>query len=669
MSSKKILANAIRILSMDCVQHARSGHPGAPMGMADIAEVLWRDYMNHNPINPEWINRDRFVLSNGHASMLLYSVLHLTGYKISIEDLKNFRQLHSKTPGHPEYNCTDGIEITTGPLGQGLANAVGFAIAERILSNQFNRSPFNIIDHYTYAFTGDGCMMEGISHEACSLAGTMNLGKLIVFYDNNGISIDGNIQEWFSDDTAMRFKSYGWHVIDNIDGHNRNSIKTAIDQARSISTQPSLLICKTVIAFGSPNKGGKADSHGAPLGLEEIDATRKALNWNEKTKFFIPQEIYKKWNAIETGQKKEANWNQLFHNYTVTYPNLSQELIRRIKNNQPYNWNNDIESFINNLNLYPKNIATRQASQFVIEYFFSKLPELLGGSADLTPSTLTTCSKSSSIIKNPIGNYIHYGVREFGMTAIANGIANYGGFLPYTATFLTFSDYAKNAIRMAALMKSHHIMIYTHDSIGLGEDGPTHQPIEHLSNLRMIPNLHVWRPCDQVETAVAWKAAIEYQGPTTLILSRQTLTQQNRTSKQLINIAYGGYILKDCQGTPELIIIATGSEVPLAIQAYDILTTEKYKIRVISMPSTSIFDQQDKSYRESILPKIVVNRLAIEASSNDFWYKYVGLSGKIVGINTFGKSAPGEDLFKYFKFTIHHVIEKSYALLKQNQIT
>lgn len=666
MLSEKVLANAIRILSMDSVQRAHSGHPGAPMGMADIAEVLWRDYMNHNPLNPNWINRDRFVLSNGHASMLLYSVLHLTGYKISIKDLKNFRQLDSNTPGHPEYNNTDGVEITTGPLGQGLANAVGFAIAERILSNQFNRSSYNIIDHYTYVFAGDGCMMEGISHEACSLAGTMNLGKLIVFYDNNGISIDGKVTEWFSDNTAIRFKSYGWHVIDNIDGHNREDIKTAIDQARSILNQPSLLICKTTIAFGSPNKCGSSDSHGSPLGSDEINSTRQALNWNETTSFIIPKPIYEKWNASILGQQKETNWNKLFHHYKSIYPTLALELLRRIHNKRPDNWHNNIQTFIANLNLSTKNVATRQASQIVIEYLSQKLPELLGGSADLTPSTLTTCSNSSSIMQNPSGNYIHYGVREFGMTAIANGIANYGGFLPYTATFLAFSDYARNAIRMAALMKSHHIMIYTHDSIGLGEDGPTHQPIEHLSSLRIIPNLHTWRPCDLTETAIAWKSAIEYSGPTALILSRQTLIQHIRTPKQIFNIARGAYILKDCIETPELIIISTGSEVTLAINVFDQLTKEGYKIRVISMPSTNLFDQQNKSYQESILPTSIINRLVIEAGSNDFWYKYIGLSGKIIGINTFGKSAPAHDLFTYFGFTTNHIIKIAYTLLKKH---
>lgn len=665
MSSEKILANAIRILSMDCVEYAKSGHPGAPMGMADIAEVLWRDYINHSPNNPNWINRDRFILSNGHASMLLYSILHLTGYKISITDLKQFRQLNSKTPGHPEYKYTEGVEITTGPLGQGLANSVGFAIAERTLSEQFNRPSFKIIDHYTYVFAGDGCMMEGISHEACSLAGTMRLNKLIVFYDDNNISIDGNISEWFSDNTTMRFQSYGWHVINNIDGHNRNSIKTAIDEARSVSNKPSLLICKTIIAFGSPNKSGKSSAHGSPLGPSEIVASRKSLNWNETAAFFIPQPIYQKWNATITGQKKEDNWNKLFYQYKTNYPNLAQEFERRINHKLPENWNSKTQKFINNLNTKPKKtMATRQSSQIMIEYFSEQLPELLGGSADLTPSNLTNCSKSSSIMKNYAGNYIHYGVREFGMTSIANGIANHGGFLPYTATFLTFSDYARNAIRMAALMKNHHIMLYTHDSIGLGEDGPTHQPIEQLSSLRIIPNLQVWRPCDQIETSIAWKSAIAYSGPTAIILSRQPLPQQSRTIDQIINIERGGYILRDCAGIPELIIIATGSEVMLAVNAYNQLTQEGYRIRIISIPSTNIFDQQDKSYRDSLLPKIVIKRLAIESGSEDFWYKYIGLYGKVIGINVFGKSAPANELLKFFGFTTEHVVKKSYELLK-----
>lgn len=664
MSEEKILANAIRILSMDCVQHAKSGHPGAPMGMADIAEVLWRDYINHNPNNPHWINRDRFILSNGHASSLLYSILHLTGYQISIKDLKNFRQLHSKTPGHPEYKYTDGVEITTGPLGQGLANAVGFAIAERTLSNKFNRPFFNIIDHYTYAFVGDGCMMEGISHEACSLAGTMHLGKLIVFYDDNGISIDGTVTEWFTDDTAMRFKSYGWHIINNIDGHNRESIKTAINEAKSICNQPSLLLCKTIIAFGSPNKSGKPIAHGAPLGIEEIIATRKQLNWDITENFVIPESIYKKWNATKIGQKKEDHWNHLFYKYKIAYPNLANDLIRRKNNKLPNDWNIEIYNFIKDLNKHTQNLATRQSSQLIIDFISQKIPELLGGSADLTPSNLTNVPQSVSIMQNLSGNYIHYGVREFGMTAIANGIAVYGGFLPYTATFLTFSDYARNAIRMAALMNIKHIMIYTHDSIGLGEDGPTHQPVEQLASLRIIPNLQIWRPCDIIETAVAWKSAIENTGPTVLILSRQELKQQNHTSNQIINITKGGYILKDCCGTPDLIIISSGSEIILAVDAYRILTKEGYKIRIVSMPSTNMFDLQDISYREYVLPKSIKNRLAIEASSNDFWYKYVGLSGKIIGMTKFGKSAPANELFNFFGFNVNNIIKNAHEILK-----
>ncbi|CAD83202.1 transketolase [Candidatus Blochmanniella floridana] len=664
MLHEQMLANAIRILSIDCIQHANSGHPGAPMGMADIAEVLWREYMNHNPKNPNWINRDRFILSNGHASMLLYSILHLTGYKISIEDLKNFRQLHSKTPGHPEYKHTDGVEVTTGPLGQGLANAVGFAIAERTLANQFNRPLFNIIDHYTYVFVGDGCMMEGISHESCSLAGTMKLNKLIVLYDKNGISIDGSVEEWFSDNTAARFESYGWHVIPDVDGHNRKSINIAINQAKSILNKPSLIIFKTIIAFGSPNKSGQSCTHGSPLGTSEILATRNKLCWNEQTPFLIPQKIYKLWDATIIGQQKENIWNQMFLQYQKTYPDLAQELTRRVQCKLPIYWNTKIQKLIKQLSTNPQNIATRQSSQIVIEYISKYLPELLGGSADLTSSNLTTYSQSSSIIQNPSGNYIHYGVREFGMTAIANGISVHGGFLPYTATFLTFSDYSKNAIRMAALMNNRHIMIYTHDSIGLGEDGPTHQPIEQLSSLRMIPNLQIWRPCDQIETVIAWKTAIENTGPTVLILTRQTLKQQKNTIINMTNISKGGYILQDCYNTPELIIIATGSEIELAVNIYHQLTNEGYKIRIVSMPCTNIFDQQNATYREQVLPQTVTKRLAIEAGHSDLWYKYVGLHGKVIGINTFGKSAPAHDLFNFFGFTKNHILQEINILLQ-----
>jgi len=665
MKSRKLLADTIRILSMDSIQKAQSGHPGAPMGMADIAEVLWRDYMNHNPKNPKWINRDRFILSNGHGSMLLYSILHLTGYNLSMEDLKKFRQLHSKTPGHPEYKNTDGVETTTGPLGQGIANAVGMAIGERTLSAQFNRPKLDIINHYVYVFLGDGCMMEGISHEVCSLAGIMKLGKLIMFYDDNGISIDGNVEHWFKDDTASRFESYGWHVIRNVNGHNSNDIKIAIENAKSVLDKPSLLICKTIIAFGSPNKAGNASTHGSPLGEDEVFATRKALNWNDLP-FVIPQSIYKSWDAKISGEEKEENWNKKFILYEKTYPNLAKELKRRIDGKLPDEWETYVKKIIEQLQITPKKISSRQASQKMIEYFSFILPELLGGSADLTPSNLTTCSKSISIVDNPSGNYIHYGVREFGMVAIGNGISNYGGFLPYTATFLTFIDYARSAVRMASLMKLRHIMIYTHDSIGLGEDGPTHQPIEHLANLRMTPGINVWRPCDQVETAVAWKEAIEcHNNPTALILSRQNLVQQDRTLKQLMNISRGGYILKDCNNFPELILLSTGSEIKLAVTAYQHLINEGYNVRVVSIPSTNVFDKQNKDYRELVLPKNVTARIAIEAGISDYWFKYVGINGEIIGMNTFGESAPGKDLFKFFGFTVDNVLCKARNLLKK----
>ncbi|MCR3756277.1 MAG: transketolase 1 [Candidatus Westeberhardia cardiocondylae] len=669
MQSRKNLANAIRFLSIDSIQYANSGHPGAPMGMADIAEVLWRDYMNHNPNNPKWINRDRFVLSNGHASMLIYSILHLTGYNISIEELKKFRQLHSKTPGHPEYKQTEGIETTTGPLGQGLANAVGFAIAEKILATQFNKPNNEIINHYTYVFAGDGCMMEGISHEVCSLAGTLKLGKLLVFYDDNGISIDGKVKNWFTDDTALRFSSYGWHVIKNVDGHNSYSIKQAIEESRSTKEKPSLLICKTTIAYGSPNKSGTHHAHGAPLGKEEILNTRKQLEWNFPP-FIIPENIYKNWNAKKEGQKKEDDWKKKFDFYKKNHPKLAKELIRRTTNQLPKQWKKNSTAIIEKLKENQKHISTRQASNNILNKFFPMLPEILGGSADLAPSNLTIWSEYKPINKNFSGNYIHYGVREFGMTAIGNGIANYGGFLPYTATFLIFTEYARNAIRMAALMKSKHIMIYTHDSIGLGEDGPTHQPIEQLSNIRMIPHMNVWRPCDQIETAIAWKNAIEHQGPTALILSRQNLKQHNRTKKQIMNIYKGGYIIKGDYKNNELdlIIISTGSEIELAIKAYEILTNEKYKIRVVSLPSTNIFDIQDKKYKESVLPKKITARLVIEAGHTEYWYKYIGLNGYIIGINTFGESAPAEKLFTFFNFTLENVLNKSYELIKKHHI-
>ncbi|WMQ73185.1 MAG: Transketolase 1 [Sodalis sp.] len=664
MTSRKALANAIRVLSMDAVQKANSGHPGAPMGMADIAEVLWRYYMNHNPSNPKWADRDRFILSNGHGSMLLYSLLHLTGYNLPMEELKNFRQLYSKTPGHPECGYTDGVETTTGPLGQGIANAVGLAISERTLAAQFNRPSHKIIDHYTYVFLGDGCIMEGISHEVCSLAGTMKLGKLLAFYDDNGISIDGDVEGWFSDDTAARFEAYGWHVVCGLDGHDSESIKAAIENARVVTDKPSLLMCKTVIAFGAPTKAGTHGAHGAPLGDDEIAATRKALGWNEPP-FVIPAEIYKGWDAKEAGKQKEAAWNDKFAAYKNAFPELAREFKRRMEGELPANWQAESQKIIEQLQAKPAKIASRKASQNALEAFGPMLPEFLGGSADLTPSNLTIWSKSTSIADDHAGNYIHYGVREFGMTAIGNGIANHGGFVPYTATFLMFVEYARNAVRMAALMKTRHIMVYTHDSIGLGEDGPTHQPVEQLANLRMTPNMSNWRPCDQVETAVAWKKAIErHDGPTALILSRQNLAQQDRTTQQLADIARGGYVLKDCYGQPELILIATGSEVGLAVAAYQKLKDEGHKVRVVSLPSTDVFDLQDETYRESVLPKAVTARIAIEAGIADYWYKYVGLNGQIVGMTTFGESAPAAELFKVFGFTVDNVLSKARLLLK-----
>lgn len=664
MTTRKTLANAIRFLSMDAVQKAKSGHPGAPMGMADIAEVLWRDFLNHNPTNPHWADRDRFVLSNGHASMLIYSLLHLSGYQVSLDDLKNFRQLHSKTPGHPEYGYTPGVETTTGPLGQGIANAVGFAIAERTLAAQFNRPGHDIVDHYTYAFMGDGCMMEGISHEVCSLAGTLQLGKLIAFYDDNGISIDGKVHGWFTDNTAERFEAYGWHVISGIDGHDAASIKAAIETAQQITDKPSLLICKTTIGFGSPHKAGTADSHGSPLGDAEIAETRKALGW-EYGPFEIPQEIYKEWDAKEAGKAKEAAWDAKFAEYAAQFPELAAEFKRRMSGELPANWEKESTAFIEQLQHNPASIASRKASQNTLEAFGKVLPEFMGGSADLAPSNLTMWSGSKALNEDKAGNYIHYGVREFGMSAIMNGIALHGGFVPYGATFLMFMEYARNAVRMAALMKIRSIFVYTHDSIGLGEDGPTHQPVEQMASLRVTPNMSTWRPCDQVESAVAWKYAVERKdGPTALIFSRQNLAQQPRTPDQLANIEKGGYILKDCDGTPELIFIATGSEVELAVNAYDQLTAEGRKVRVVSMPATDAFDKQDADYREAVLPAAVKARVAIEAGIADYWFKYVGLDGVIVGMHSFGESAPANELFAEFGFTVENVVTQAKTLLK-----
>jgi transketolase len=664
MPSRRELANAIRALSMDAVQKANSGHPGAPMGMADIAEVLWRDYMNHNPANPKWADRDRFILSNGHGSMLIYSLLHLTGYDLPMTELENFRQLHSKTPGHPEYGYTPGVETTTGPLGQGIANAVGFAIAERTLAAQFNRDNHDIVNHHTYAFMGDGCMMEGISHEACSLAGTMKLGKLTAFYDDNGISIDGHVEGWFTDDTAKRFEAYGWHVIRGVDGHNSDAIKAAIEQSHKVTDRPSLLMCKTVIGFGSPHKAGTHDAHGAALGADEVAATRKALGWNYPA-FEIPQDIYAAWDAKEAGKAKEKAWNDKFAAYAKDHPELAAEFERRVSGELPANWETEAQKFIEELQANPANIASRKASQNTLERFGKILPEFLGGSADLAPSNLTMWSGSKSLGDDLAGNYIHYGVREFGMTAISNGITLHGGFLPYSATFLMFVEYARNAVRMAALMKIRNIFVYTHDSIGLGEDGPTHQPVEQMASLRVTPNMSLWRPADQVESAIAWKTAIERKdGPSALIFSRQNLTQQPRTAGQLANVARGGYVLKDSDGTPEIILIATGSEVGITVEAADKLTAAGTKVRVVSIPSTDVFDKQDAAYRESVLPKAVTARLAVEAGIADYWYKYVGLNGDVVGMTTFGESAPAELLFKEFGFTVDNVVAKAQALLK-----
>ncbi|MGR5178988.1 transketolase [Vibrio parahaemolyticus] len=663
MSSRKQLANAIRALSMDGVQQANSGHPGAPMGMADIAEVLWRSHLNHNPSNPEWADRDRFVLSNGHGSMLIYSLLHLSGYELSIDDLKNFRQLHSKTPGHPEYGYAPGIETTTGPLGQGITNAVGMAIAEKSLAAQFNKEGHDIVDHFTYVFMGDGCLMEGISHEACSLAGTLGLGKLIAFWDDNGISIDGEVEGWFSDDTPKRFEAYGWHVIPAVDGHDADAINAAIEAAKA-DPRPTLICTKTIIGFGSPNKAGSHDCHGAPLGHDEIAAAREFLGW-EHGPFEIPAEIKAEWDANEAGSAKEAAWNEKLAAYEAAYPELAAEFKRRVNGELPAQWEQEASKIIADLQANPANIASRKASQNALEAFGKMLPEFMGGSADLAPSNLTMWSGSQSLTADDAsGNYIHYGVREFGMTAIINGIALHGGFVPYGATFLMFMEYARNAMRMAALMKVQNIQVYTHDSIGLGEDGPTHQPVEQIASLRVTPNMSTWRPCDQVESAVAWKYAIERKdGPTSLIFSRQNLTQQERDAEQLANVAKGGYILKDCEGTPELILIATGSEVELATNAYAELTAEGKKVRVVSLPSTDVFDAQDEAYREAVLPAAVTKRIAVEAGIADYWYKYVGFGGKIIGMTTFGESAPAGELFKMFGFTTENVVSTAKELL------
>ena len=665
MSSPRTeLANAIRALSMDAVQKANSGHPGAPMGMADIAEVLWNDYLRHNPANPKWPNRDRFVLSNGHGSMLLYSLLHLTGYELPIEELQNFRQLHSKTPGHPEYGYTPGIETTTGPLGQGLSNAVGMALAEKVLAAQFNREGHKVVDHHTYTFVGDGCLMEGISHEVCSLAGTLGLGKLVVFYDDNGISIDGEVEGWFTDDTPARFKAYGWQVINDVNGHSPSEVKAAIEAARHETARPTLICCKTVIGKGAPNKQGSESCHGAPLGADEVAATRVALDWPYEP-FQIPDDIYARWDARQRGAEREQGWEEAMQAYAEDHPELARELRRRLAGELPADFSERAEAYIRQCQQEGASIASRKASQNCLNAYGPLLPELLGGSADLAGSNLTLWSGSNGIGREDAdGNYIYYGVREFGMAAIMNGIALHGGFVNYGATFLIFMEYARNAVRMAALMKQQSIFVWTHDSIGLGEDGPTHQPVEQLTALRVTPNMHTWRPCDAVESAVAWKAAIERRdGPASLVFSRQTLPHQQRDDGQLAAIASGAYVLADCEGKPEAILIATGSEVQLAMDAAARLAEAGRQVRVVSMPCAEVFEQQDAAYRESVLPSDVLARVAVEAAHADYWYKYVGLDGRVVGMSSFGESAPAPELMNYFGFTVDNVVAVVEELL------
>lgn len=663
MSNRK-LANAIRILSVDAIQKANSGHPGAPMGMADIAEVVWRHHLRHNPKNPQWFNRDRYVQSNGHGSMLLYSLLHLTGYDLSMNDIREFRQLHSRTPGHPEYGYTPGVETTTGPLGQGVANAVGMAIAEKALAAEFNKPGFDIVDHHTWLFLGDGCLMEGISHEACSLAGTLGLGNLIAVWDDNGISIDGHVEGWFAEDTAARFRAYGWHVIEGIDGHDPQAIDAAVREAKLVSDKPSLLCCKTIIGFGSPNKADSHECHGSALGADEVALVRERLEWPYPP-FEIPADIYAAWDATEKGAQDEQAWEALFADYALQWPELAAEFVRRMKGELPVQWAENIQHYIDDLQANPASLATRQVSQNCLNFFADMMPELMGGSADLSPSNLTRHQKSVDFTaEHGAGNYLSYGVREFGMSAIMNGLALHGGFIPYGGTFLMFMEYARNALRMAALMKIRAIFVYTHDTIGLGEDGPTHQPVEQLASLRLTPNMETWRGCDQVEVAVSWQQAIERQdGPSALVLTRQPLEQQARSAEQLSNIARGGYVLVDCDGEPELILISAGSEVALAVAAARTLQQEGHQIRVVSMPCTERFDKQDEAYKESVLPKSVRNRLAIEASIEGFWQRYTGLDGKVIGMDSFGESAPASVLFKYFGFTKENVTETARRML------
>lgn len=656
MASRRDLANAIRALSMDAVQQANSGHPGAPMGMADIAEVLWNDYLVHNPADPDWVNRDRFVLSNGHGSMLLYSLLHLTGYELPIEEIKNFRQLHSKTPGHPEYGYAPGVETTTGPLGQGVSNAIGMALAEKVLAAQFNRPGHNIVDHQTYTFLGDGCLMEGISHEVCSLAGTLGLGKLIAFYDDNGISIDGEVEGWFSDDTPARFEAYGWQVVPDVDGHDSAAIKAAVEVARGEPNKPTLICCKTIIGFGSPNKQGKEDCHGAPLGADEIVLAREQLGWAHAP-FEIPSDLYEGWDASAKGASAQSSWNEQLDAYRKEFPDLAVEFERRTSGQLPTDFGEKADAYIADCQAKMEKVASRKASQNCLNAYGPLLPELLGGSADLAGSNLTIWSGSKDIsADNADGNYIYYGVREFGMSAMMNGIALHGGFINYGATFLMFMEYARNAVRMAAIMKQQSIFVYTHDSIGLGEDGPTHQPVEQLSALRSTPNLNTWRPCDTVESAVCWKSAIENQnGPSALVFSRQGLAPMPRTDEQVAAISRGGYVLKN-SADPQAILIATGSEVELAMQASDILAGKGISTRVVSMPCAEIFSAQGVDYRDSVLPPAVRARVAVEALHADYWHKFVGLDGRVVGMRSFGESAPGGELMNEFGFTVENVV-------------
>jgi len=657
-------ANAIRALSMDAVQKAKSGHPGMPMGMADISEVLWCDYLKHNPANPTWPDRDRFVLSNGHGSMLHYALLHLSGYDLPISELQNFRQLHSRTPGHPEYGYAPGVETTTGPLGQGITNGVGMALAEKVLAAQFNRPQHVVVDHHTYVFLGDGCMMEGISHEACSLAGTLGLGKLIAFWDDNGISIDGEVSGWFTDDTPARFRAYGWQVIEEVDGHDPQVISQAIHEAQGDSDRPSLICCRTVIGWGSPNKQGKESCHGAPLGDDEIVLTREALGWSHEP-FEIPDDVREAWDATAQGASRENEWRERFEAYRAEHPSLASEFERRMAGEFPQDWTENSQAFIDSVNVDTLTVASRKASQLVLDGFGPLLPELIGGSADLAGSNLTLWSGSKGISReDAAGNYIYFGVREFAMAALGNGLTLHGGLIPYSATFLVFSDYARNALRMAALMKIRQVFVFTHDSIGLGEDGPTHQPVEHTASLRLIPNMSLWRPCDAVETAVAWRCAIERtDGPTSLALSRQNLPHQARDTVQISNIAKGGYVLLDCEGAPDAIIIATGSEIALAMDAAAALREKGRQIRVVSMPSTDVFDAQDEAYRDAVLPPSITARVAVEAGVTAGWVKYVGLDGAVVGIDRFGESAPADEAFKYFGFTVDNVAAQVESLV------